>query len=109
MEGRGIEDTPPRTAKRGIASYASEAGKHISSAYIGFYHRHDAAGCIHTGLALASLSGLQISADKASMVRDKLLQARQYCVDDKITRHQVIKSLRDSLKIIHGHSLVNAD
>lgn len=99
------EEAPSRRP----ASIFSDAAKHLSSAYVGFYHRHDSSGCIHTGFAIAALPSASLTAEQASQVREKLTLAKEYCTDDRVNRSQAIRGIRDSIKIMNGHSLVNVD
>ena len=87
------------------ASYTSESAKELSSSYIGFYNRHDEAGCLHAGLASASLATSGATSDQVKLINLRLYIAKQYCTADKVTRAEAVKAIRESIKILMGHSM----
>lgn len=109
------EDTTPLKevigdSERSPSSYPqAESTKELSSSYLGFYNRHDAAGCLHAGTAAGSLQVSGASADQVRLVKARLHIARQYCIGDKTTRAQALKAVRESIKILLGHSMAGLD
>lgn len=94
---------------RSIASYTSEAAKHLSSAYVGFYHRHDSAGCMHLGFALSTIGTIGLGADEMRALKQNLDECRNFCLEDKTPRSAAIKAVRQSFKIVSGHEVLGTN
>ena len=97
--------TEEHRKSRAPASVTSTTSKYVSLAYNHFYHRNDTAGCFNIGLAYESLKHPEfIDAKQIESLNAHLKVARNYCQEDKVTRHDVVENLRNSVRVLSGKS-----